>query len=140
MIRIYNYLQENPREVKETDMTLLEISINYYHLISLLWNPQNKKYTNDFLIWKTQEILELLTTILPTEQDVVGFNNAILEWLKSYEKVGEDQALPLMGAIGQEFDNYMNNKNAIPIDVKIGVLLKLLSFKNITLEQIFAKY
>jgi hypothetical protein len=50
MIRIQNYLKENPREINNTELSLLEIGINYYHLISLLWNPSNKTYTKEFLI------------------------------------------------------------------------------------------
>ena len=50
MKRVQNYLQNNPRETSDLEFALLEIGINYYHLISLIWNKQNKTFTKEFLI------------------------------------------------------------------------------------------
>lgn len=36
MTRVQNYLMDHPKPQQELEMSLLEIGINYYHLISLL--------------------------------------------------------------------------------------------------------
>ena len=60
MKKIYEWLKENPRPLKELEYELLEFGINFYHIISLLWEQTTRNHTESFLIWKTREMLEIL--------------------------------------------------------------------------------
>lgn len=138
MIRIEKYLQEKPRENKELCYSLLEIGINYYHLISLLWNPGNKTYTDNFLIWKTQEILEILTqSAINYEMSVLDLNNRLIEAMEYFKNADQDTLLQMLGV---EIDNHPQNECILSLDLKIAILIKLLDLKGITIEQIFEKY
>lgn len=139
MIRIQNYLKENPREINNTELSLLEIGINYYHLISLLWNPSNKTYTKEFLIWKTREILEILVSLMIKQNlDVTVLNERMITAIEAFTSI--ENEMDIYELIGVEIDNHPNNNYALSLDMKMAALFKLLDFKGITIEQIFEKY
>ena len=139
MIRIQNYLKENPREINNTELSLLEIGINYYHLISLLWNPSNKTYTKEFLIWKTREILEILVSLMIKQNlDVTMLNERMITAIEAFTSI--ESEMDIYELIGVEIDNHPNNNYALSLDMKMAALFKLLDFKGITIEQIFEKY
>lgn len=139
MIRIQNYLKENPREINNTELSLLEIGINYYHLISLLWNPSNKTYTKEFLVWKTREILEILVSLMIRQNlDVTTLNERMITAIEAFTSI--ENEMDIYELIGVEIDNHPSNNYALSLDMKMAALFKLLDFKGITIEQIFEKY
>lgn len=139
MTRIQNYLQNNPREnVQDLELSLLEIGINYFHIISLLWNPQKKTMTNEFLIWKTREILEILVSVATANGlSLTDLNQRLLDAIEAFSQVQEEEIFRI---IGVEVDNHPNNTYALSLDMKIASLIRLLEFKGITIDQIFEKY
>ena len=139
MTRIQKYLSNNPRETKDLELSLLEIGINYFHLISLLWNPQKKTMTKEFLIWKTREILETLVNVaMENGLNVTDLNGRLLDAIEAFSQITNEEEI--FRIIGVEIDNHPNNTYALSLDMKIAALIRLLEFKQITIEQIFEKY
>ena len=139
MTRVQNYLMDHPKPQQELEMSLLEIGINYYHLISLLWNPTGKTYTNEFLIWKTREIIETLVSIaINNDISITDLNQRLLDAIEAFSQVKEEKEI--FSLIGIELDNHPNNSFALSLDMKVASLIRLLEFKNISLDQIFEKY
>lgn len=139
MTRVQNYLQKNPRPTQDLELSLLEIGINYYHLISLFWNPTKKTYTNEFLIWKTREIIEILVSLaIANNLSITDLNQRLLDAIEAFSQVkSEDEIFRIAGI---EVDNHPNNNYALSLDMKIAALVRLLEFKGITIDQIFEKY
>ena len=115
------------------------MGINLYHVLSLLWDRTTRKYTNEFIVYKTQEILECFVNNLPEdvpfeilEQRISDAKNAIQEDAKDIETV--------MMFFGAEIDNYPGSNYGLTLDFKIGILLYALELKGISREQILAKY
>jgi hypothetical protein len=140
MKTIKEWLTLNPREKSEAvELELLYMGINLYHILSLLWERTTRKYTNEFIIYKTQEILETFINNLPedvpfeiVEQRISDARNAIQEDAKNIETV--------MMFFGAEIDNYPGSNYGLTLDFKIGILLYALELKGISREQILAKY
>lgn len=140
MKTIKEWLALNPREKSEAvELELLYMGINLYHILSLLWKRTTRKYTNEFVIYKTQEILETFINNLPedvpfeiVEQRISDAKNAIKEDAKNIETV--------MMFFGAEIDNYPGSNYGLTLDFKIGILLYALELNGISKEQIFAKY
>lgn len=140
MKTIKEWLALNPREKSEAvELELLYMGINLYHILSLLWKRTTRKYTNEFVIYKTQEILETFINNLPedvpfeiVEQRISDAKNAIKEDAKNIETV--------MMFFGAEIDNYPGSNYGLTLDFKIGILLYALELSGISKEQIFAKY
>ena len=140
MKTIKEWLALNPREKSQAvELELLYMGINLYHILSLLWERTTRKYTNEFVIYKTQEILETFINNLPedvpfeiVEQRISDAKNAIQEDAKDIETV--------MMFFGAEIDNYPGSNYGLTLDFKIGILLYALELKGISKEQILAKY
>lgn len=140
MKTIKEWLSQNPREKSDAvELELLYMGINLYHVLSLLWDKTTRKYTNEFIIYKTQEILECFVNNLPEdvpfeilEQRISDAKNAIQEDAKDIETV--------MMFFGAEIDNYPGSNYGLTLDFKIGILLYALELKGISREQILAKY
>lgn len=140
MKTIKEWLSQNPREKSDAiELELLYMGINLYHVLSLLWDRTTRKYTNEFIIYKTQEILECFVNNLPEdvpfeilEQRIGDAKNAIQEDAKDIETV--------MMFFGAEIDNYPGSNYGLTLDFKIGILLYALELKGISREQILAKY
>ena len=140
MKTIKEWLSQNPREKSDAvELELLYMGINLYHVLSLLWDRTTRKYTNEFIIYKTQEILECFVNNLPEdvpfeilEQRISDAKNAIQEDAKDIETV--------MMFFGAEIDNYPGSNYGLTLDFKIGILLYALELKGISREQILAKY
>ena len=140
MKTIKEWLSQNPREKSDAvELELLYMGINLYHVLSLLWDRTTRKYTNEFIVYKTQEILECFVNNLPEdvpfeilEQRISDAKNAIQEDAKDIETV--------MMFFGAEIDNYPGSNYGLTLDFKIGILLYALELKGISREQILAKY
>ena len=140
MKTIKEWLSQNPREKSDAvELELLYMGINLYHVLSLLWDRTTRKYTNEFIIYKTQEILECFVNNLPEdvpfeilEQRISDAKNAIQEDAKDIETV--------MMFFGAEIDNYPGSNYGLTLDFKIGILLYALELSGISKEQILAKY
>lgn len=145
MNRVLTYLQNNPRERKgSVEEDLLEIGINFYHIISLLWDRTTHKYTNEFLIWKTREILELFISNLPEHvsiEEVQNHYDECMLTIKTECTTSPEGYAHLFTFLGLEIDNYPNNNYGLPLELKIAMLIFLLEQKaGITVDQIFEKY
>lgn len=137
--KVREWLKINKREEVIVEQGLFLIAMNTYHVLSLLWEKTTRKYTNEFLIFKAQEIVEILTSILPEDVDSFlvqsrmddGYNVA-KENCSSVENIIE--------LIGVDFDNYPGSRYGMPADFKIGILLYALEMKGINKELIIKKY
>lgn len=139
MTRIQKYLQANPRPTRELEFSLLEIGINYYHLISLFWNPSGKTYTNEFLIWKTREIIEILVSLaIENNLSITDLNQRMLDAIEAFSQIQSEEEI--FRIAGVEIDNHPMNSYALSLDMKIASLIKLLDFRGISIDQIFEKY
>lgn len=122
---------------QDLELELLEFGINFYHLVSLLWNRTTRKHTDEFLIYKTRELIEILLSNIDYQQ----VDDLILRMEKADEII---KSIPsteqLFMAMGVEIDNHINNEFGISIEFKLSIILHLLKLRGITEEQIFEKY
>lgn len=134
MKKIYEWLKENPRPLKELEYELLEFGINFYHIISLLWEQTTRSHTESFLIWKTREMLEIL---LNNVQD--GFKDELVNRIsEARNKIQNIEKDALLGYLGCEIEG--SQEYSLSVEFKMAIVLKLLNEKGILDEQIFAKY
>lgn len=139
MISVKEWLIKNPREKGELELDMLEIAINCYHIISLLWDRTTRKYTDNFLIYKIQETIELFINSLPEEVDFADLYDRMKESYDQAKKLDIKQS-DILKLFGREVDNYLGNEYGLVVDVKIVLLIYLLELNGITKEQIFEKY
>lgn len=122
---------------QDLELELLEFGINFYHLVSLLWDRTTRKHTDEFLIYKTRELIEILLSNIDYQQ----VDDLILRMEKADEII---KSIPsteqLFMAMGVEIDNHINNEFGISIEFKLSIILHLLKLRGITEEQIFEKY
>lgn len=140
MKNVKAWLERNPRAREEKiEQELMKMGITLYHIMSLLWDKTTRKYTNDFVIYKTQELIEMFINSLPEEVNLDLINermaaakNAIMEDAKDMDSI--------VDVMGAEIDNYPGSQYGLTIDFKIAILLYALNLKGITEDQIFEKY
>ena len=140
MKNVKAWLERNPRAREEKiEQELMKMGITLYHIMSLLWDKTTRKYTNDFVIYKTQELIEMFINSLPEEVNLDLINermaaakSAIMEDAKDMDSI--------VDVIGAEIDNYPGSQYGLTIDFKIAILLYALNLKGITEDQIFEKY
>lgn len=140
MKNVKTWLERNPRAREEKiEQELMKMGITLYHIMSLLWEKTTRKYTNDFVIYKTQELIEMFINSLPEEVNLDLINermaaakSAIMEDAKDIDSI--------VDVMGAEIDNYPGSQYGLTIDFKIAILLYALNLKGITEDQIFEKY
>jgi hypothetical protein len=140
MKNVKAWLERNPRAREEKiEQELMKMGITLYHIMSLLWDKTTRKYTNDFVIYKTQELIEMFINSLPEEVNLDLINermaaakSAIMEDAKDMDSI--------VDVMGAEIDNYPGSQYGLTIDFKIAILLYALNLKGITEDQIFEKY
>lgn len=140
MKNVKAWLERNPRAREEKiEQELMKMGITLYHIMSLLWDKTTRKYTNDFVIYKTQELIEMFINSLPEEVNLDLINermaaakSAIMEDAKDIDSI--------VDVMGAEIDNYPGSQYGLTIDFKIAILLYALNLKGITEDQIFEKY
>lgn len=122
------------------EINLCEIAINFFHVISLLWEKTTRKYTNDFIIYKIREILESVSNMVEDEQTLQLIYADIKESKRSLQEANISVEY-CIGTLGSEVDNHENNQYRVPLDWKLTILLYLAEkVAGITEEQIFEKY
>ena len=137
---IKEWLKNNIREVdNKIELELLYMAINLYHVLSLIWDRTTRKYTNDFLIYKTQEILECFIYNLPENIPMEIIEERIEEGRNVASKEAKNIE-DLMIIFGAEVDNYPGSQYGLSLDLKISLLLHGLNLIGISDKQIFEKY
>lgn len=137
MEKIRQFLAEHPRKKGTIEEEMLEGGIIFYHLVSLLWYKTTRKFTKEFLIWQTQEVLEIMMNNLPENINWEDFKVRFNDEMNAIRKdVGNDMDKAFR-ILGMDIDNSFN----LTFDFKIAFLIYLLEkTQNITLEEILKKY
>lgn len=136
--KIKRYLETNPREKENTlPKELMKMGINLYHILSLLWDATTRKYTNEYVIYLAQELLEMFVNDLPEQANLDDMEERMEEVEKIFEEANLNEIIELFGI---EIDNCPENKYGLSIDLKIGAVLRALNCKGISNYQIFEKY
>ena len=137
---VKQWLQNNPREKNDKiELELLTIGINLYHVLSLIWDKTTRKHTPEFLIYKTQEIIEGFVNSLPDDVPIELVEDRVKNARIAISQDAEDIETIMM-FFGAEIDNYPGSQYGLTLDFKIGILLHLLNLKGISDKQIFEKY
>lgn len=135
---IKQFLTTNPREKEPLiEYEMLKMSIDYYHIVSLLWEKTTRKFTKEFVIYKTQEILEIFTNNL-NENDIEAADRLIEQSLNVFQQ--SNSLDDLFALLGVEFDNYPGCQDGLSIDLKIGALFRILELSGFSKSQILEKY
>lgn len=138
---IKKWLENNPREKEEyIELELLNMAINLYHILSLLWDKTTRKYTNSFVIYKTQELLEQFINNLPEDVPMAIVEERINQARQAISTDSKDNVEHILSVYGAEIDNFPGSNYGLTLDFKLGILLHLLNLKGISDEQIFEKY
>lgn len=134
---IANWVKDNRKPGEELELELLEFGINFYHIVSLLWDRTTRKHTDEFLIYKTREILEILVAnVDQTMLDELTMRiNKATEVIESIKEENE-----LFMALGAEIDNHVENGFGVSIEFKLCIVLALLKKRGISMDQILEKY
>lgn len=134
---IANWVKDNRRPGEELELELLEFGINFYHIVSLLWDRTTRKHTDEFLIYKTREILEILVAnVDQTKLDELTMRiNKATEVIESIKEEND-----LFMALGAEIDNHVENGFGVSIEFKLCIVLALLKKRGISMDQILEKY
>lgn len=134
---IANWVKDNRRPGEELELELLEFGINFYHIVSLLWDRTTRKHTDEFLIYKTREILEILVAnVDQTKLDELTMRiNKATEVIESIKEEND-----LFMALGAEIDNHVENGFGVSIEFKLCIVLALLKKRGISIDQILEKY
>lgn len=141
MKRIKEYLIHNPRKKQELESELLEAGINFYYIVSLMWERTTRKHTREFLIWKAQETLEIMMNNLPANIELEVFEQRIQEELKAIrEDCGKNPDV-IFNLLGAEIDNGKQQEIAFTFDFKVAIMIFLLETKEgISFDDLVAKY
>ena len=84
---IKEWLQNNPRTKEEkVELELAKMGIDIYHVLSLVWDKTTRKYTNEFIIYKVQEIMEMFVNNLPESMPVEIVEERLVESMDIVEK------------------------------------------------------
>ena len=138
---IKKWLENNPREKEEyIELELLNMAINLYHILSLLWDKTTRKYTNSFVIYKTQELLEQFINNLPDDVPMAIVEERITQARQAIASDSKDNVEYILTVYGAEIDNFPGSNYGLTLDFKLGILLHLLNLKGISDKQIFEKY
>lgn len=134
---IANWVKDNKKPGEELELELLEFGINFYHIVSLLWDRTTRKHTDEFLIYKTREILEILVAnVDQTKLDELTIRmNKAMEVIESIKEEND-----LFMALGAEIDNHVENGFGVSIEFKMCIILALLKKRGISMDQILEKY
>lgn len=134
---IANWVKDNRKPGEELELELLEFGINFYHIVSLLWDRTTRKHTDEFLIYKTREILEILVAnVDQTMLDELTIRiNKATEVIESIKEEND-----LFMALGAEIDNHLENGFGVSIEFKMCIVLNLLKRRGISIDQILEKY
>ena len=134
---IANWVKDNKKPGEELELELLEFGINFYHIVSLLWDRTTRKHTDEFLIYKTREILEILVAnVDQTKLDELTMRiNKATEVIESIKEEND-----LFMALGAEIDNHVENGFGVSIEFKLCIVLALLKKRGISIDQILEKY
>lgn len=134
---IANWVKDNKKPGEELELELLEFGINFYHIVSLLWDRTTRKHTDEFLIYKTREMLEILVAnVDQTMLDELTMRiNKATEVIESIKEENE-----LFMALGAEIDNHVENGFGVSIEFKLCIVLALLKKRGISMDQILEKY
>ena len=134
---IANWVKENKKPGEELELELLEFGINFYHIVSLLWDRTTRKHTDEFLIYKTREMLEILVANVDQTQlnELTMRINKATEVIESIKEEND-----LFMALGAEIDNHIENGFGISIEFKLCIVLALLKKRGISIDQILEKY
>jgi hypothetical protein len=134
---IANWVKDNRKPGEELELELLEFGINFYHIVSLLWDRTTRKHTDEFLIYKTREILEILVAnVDQTKLDELTMRiNKATEVIESIKEEND-----LFMALGAEIDNHVENGFGVSIEFKLCIVLALLKKRGISMNQILEKY
>lgn len=137
MEKIIAWLNNNPRTTGELEYEMLEFGINFYHLISLVWNKTTRKHTDDFLIYKTREMIEILLSNVNKGSEK-EFIDRVKSAMESIKNIADEDLLSLIGA--DVLGTVDNEGFRVSVEFKIAMVLKFLIDKGISEEQIFEKY
>lgn len=141
MRRIQQYLKDNPREKSRVELDLLEAGINFYHLVSLMWDRTTRKHTKEFVIWKIREILEIMVGNLPEDIDISELENRINEEIAAIKQDIGSNPREMFALLGMEIDNSSRTKVAFTFDFKVAILIYLAEVvEEISMSEIMAKY
>lgn len=134
---IANWVKDNRKPGEELELELLEFGINFYHIVSLLWDRTTRKHTDEFLIYKTREMLEILVANVDhTMLDELTMRiNKATEVIESIKEEND-----LFMALGAEIDNHVENGFGVSIEFKLCIVLALLKKRGISMDQILEKY
>lgn len=134
---IANWVKDNKKPGEELELELLEFGINFYHIVSLLWDRTTRKHTDEFLIYKTREMLEILVANVDhTMLDELTMRiNKATEVIESIKEEND-----LFMALGAEIDNHVENGFGVSIEFKLCIVLALLKKRGISMDQILEKY
>jgi hypothetical protein len=134
---IANWVKDNKKPGEELELELLEFGINFYHIVSLLWDRTTRKHTDEFLIYKTREMLEILVAnVDQTMLDELTMRiNKATEVIESIKEEND-----LFTALGAEIDNHVENGFGVSIEFKLCIVLALLKKRGISMDQILEKY
>lgn len=134
---IANWVKDNKKPGEELELELLEFGINFYHIVSLLWDRTTRKHTDEFLIYKTREMLEILVAnVDQTMLDELTMRiNKATEVIESIKEEND-----LFMALGAEIDNHVENGFGVSIEFKLCIVLALLKKRGISMDQILEKY
>ena len=137
---IKEWLQNNPRTKEEkVELELAKMGIDIYHVLSLVWDKTTRKYTNEFIIYKVQEIMEMFVNNLPESMPVEVVEERLAESMDIVEK-SNNTIEDIVGFFGAEVDNYPKSDYGLTIDLKLACLLKCINLIGISNNQIFEKY
>ena len=137
---IKEWLQNNPRTKEEkVELELAKMGIDIYHVLSLVWDKTTRKYTNEFIIYKVQEIMEMFVNNLPESMPVEVVEERLIESMDIVEK-SNNTIEDIVGFFGAEVDNYPKSDCGLTIDLKLACLLKCINLIGISNNQIFEKY
>lgn len=137
---IKEWLQNNPRTKEEkVELELAKMGIDIYHVLSLVWDKTTRKYTNEFIIYKVQEIMEMFVNNLPESMPIEVVEERLIESMDIVEK-SNNTIEDIVGFFGVEVDNYPKSEYGLPIDLKLACLLKCINLIGISNNQIFEKY
>ncbi len=140
MKKVKLWLEKNPIEqVDKIELELLFMAINIYHILSLLWDRTSHKYTKEFIIYKTQLVLETFVNSIPETFTIEEIDERIKDGRELASREGKD-IKTILEIFGAEIDNSPMINYGLTVDLKICFLLNALNLIGITDEQIFEKY
>lgn len=138
--KVKKWLLNNPRKKEEKiELELAKMGIDIYHVLSLVWDKTTRKYTNEFIIYKIQEVIEMFVNNLPDFLSTEEVEERLKQCMGIAEN-GSETIEDIIYAFGSEVDNYSGSKYGLAIDLKLACLLRCANLIGISNNQIFEKY